>query len=130
MNRVLARGGWLCVAEPDADGSRLARATHAALRVLRPLVRRIGGRRSPAASDERPLAPESVLEVLRQGGYASEPAYVVHPPYLYRFLPPGLALRVAALLNRGDVGRRRPADLLVVRARKPIGDGASPGFSG
>ncbi|MFN2251097.1 MAG: class I SAM-dependent methyltransferase [Anaerolineae bacterium] len=125
-DRVLAPGGWLCLAEPDADRSRLDRTMKRAIESARPLIDRIGGRRSPAADHERSLAPEALLEPLRELGYHVETSYLVHPPYVYRFLPPVLGATVARLLNRGDRSVRRPADIFVAVGRKPLAPADGP----
>jgi ubiquinone/menaquinone biosynthesis C-methylase UbiE len=117
-DRVLAAGGWLLVSEPSAEGSWLARAVQGIASFLRPLAAPLAGVRSPAASDERPLPVDAVLDPLRERGYRPSARFLVHLPFLYRVLPPAASDRLAAGLNRGPRGAARPADLLVVEARK------------
>jgi len=116
-DRVLRRGGWLCLAEPDARGSRLADGVRRWARRLRPLLAGMGGRRSPAATHERALEPKVMLDPLTRWGYTIHTWHVVHPPYLYRYLPLPLGRWLAAWLNRADEQPRR-GDILVVRAQK------------
>lgn len=126
-DRVLAPGGWICLAEPDSDRSLVDRSARSAIEALRPIVDRVGGRRSPASAHERSLDPDAMLAPLRRRGYQLETSYLVHPPYIYRYLPSELSAAVAQLLNRGDRSARRPADILVVVGRKPAGDGNATG---
>jgi 2-polyprenyl-3-methyl-5-hydroxy-6-metoxy-1,4-benzoquinol methylase len=122
-DRVLAPGGWLCLAEPDADRSLIDRSARALIEALRPIVGYVGGRRSPAAAHERSLEPEALIAPLRSRGYDVDTCYLVHPPYIYRYLPPGVSAAIASLLNLGDRTSRRPADIVVAVARKPTCEG-------
>lgn len=127
-DRVLARGGWLLLAEPDAEASRpyrwLRAAGSRAARVLRRL-RAAADLHSPGTDDERPLAPDALLGPLAALGYDVAPTYLVHLPVVYRLLPRGLARLAARLVNAGDRSVRRPADILIVAARRNRGAGAA-----
>lgn len=120
-DRVLADGGWLLLAEPNAELSRPYRAVRAAARLVARALRRLragAGLHSPGTDDERPLPPDALLDALAGLGYAVEPRYLVHLPGVYRLLPTSIATPIAWLVNRGDRSRRRPADILVVAARR------------
>lgn len=117
-DRVLRPGAWLCLAEPDAEASTLNRAMRAAAAAAA-RVRRPRAAHSPAAEHERPLEPAALIAPLERLGYAPRTAYLVHPPILFRFLSETMAGRVMRALNRGDRSRRRPADILVLRGRRP-----------
>jgi|GEM_PF-6891887 len=117
-DRVLAEGGWLCLAEPNASRSRVDALVRTALAWMRPLVDRLGGRRSPAAHDERPLDPQDIIFPLEAWGFEVDARYVVHPPYVYRFLPRPLVDLIARLLNPGVRRRGEGTDIVVVRAQR------------
>lgn len=120
-DRVLGRGGWLCLAEPDRESSRPYLVVRRAGRIAAALLRRLrtaGALHSPGTDDERPLDPDAVLMPLAALGYDVAPAYLVHVPVVYRFVPAAAARIIARVLNAGDRTRRRPADILVVVARR------------
>lgn len=127
-DRVLRPGGRLFLAEPDRAGSVLSDAVRRAARLARPVVAALGIRRSPAASNERPLDPAALQVPLQSRGYEVARTHLVHPPYVYRFVPAQWAARVAARLNPEGAFRDR-GDMVVVAARKPAatGTGASGG---
>ncbi|MEO8083382.1 MAG: class I SAM-dependent methyltransferase [Ardenticatenales bacterium] len=121
MDRVVAAEGRICVAEPDEEASLPYRAVAAAGRIAAALLRalRTGNTlHSPGTPDERPLDPDALIRPLGAMGYAVDATYLVHLPVLYRFLPRRAALACARAVNRGDRSRRRPADIVIVRARR------------
>lgn len=127
-DRVLAAGGWLCLAEPDAQTSAPYAIVRRLGRLASSLLRRLhagDALHSPGTDDERPLDPAAVLAPLEALGYDITPTYLVHVPVVYRFLPPAVAVLAARALNAGDRTRRRRADILVVAARRnPAAAGA------
>lgn len=121
MDRVLAAGGVLCLAEPDSETSYPYRVVQRAARIASTFLRRVRAAEalhSPGTDDERPLDPDTVLLPLAALGYDVTPAYIVHVPVVYRFVPAAAARLIARVLNPGDRSRRRPADILVVVARR------------
>lgn len=125
-DRVLSRGGWLLLAEPDAEASRPYRWVRAigrlAARGLR-WLRAGAALHSPGTDDERPLAPDALLGPLSALGYDVAPTYLVHLPVVYRLLPRRAARLAARLVNAGDRSERRPADIMIVAARRNRGAG-------
>lgn len=128
MDRVVAPFGRILAAEPDAEASRPYRIVAAAGRVAATVLRRLragDALHSPGTPDERPLDPAALIGPLEARGYAVRTTYLTHLPVVYRFLPPAVALAVARAVNGGDRSRRRPADIVVVEARRNReGDGA------
>jgi hypothetical protein len=108
----------MCLAEPHASGSWLDALVRRAASLLRPFVRGLGGRRSPATHDERPIDAAILVDALAESGYATDVDFLVHPPFVYRLLPPSLAARIAGWLNDGGPRIGDGADIAVVRARK------------
>jgi ubiquinone/menaquinone biosynthesis C-methylase UbiE len=122
-DRVLAPGGWLCLAEPDSAGSVLATAIRRTAAIVRPLVAHLGGRRSPATDNERPLDATALCDDLTGRGYTLVTAHLVHPPFIYRYLPRIASRAVSMWLNGARSARRRRADMCVIRGRKPVSPG-------
>lgn len=120
-DRVLAAAGWLCLAEPDLHGSCLSRSVLRVIGALRPLAALLASRRSPAARHERPLDGRGLVGVLRAAGYAVTAGYLVHPPVVYRMLPPRAVVWLAWRLNRHPWSRRG-GDMIVIQARKAVGE--------
>lgn len=130
-DRVLAAGGWLCLAEPDVEASGPYRTVRWIGRRAAAMLRRLrtgDALHSPGTDDERPLDPDALLAPLEALGYTVTPAYLVHLPVLYRLLPRRAARVMAGAINAGDRSRRRPADILVVVARRdPAPSPSDPG---
>jgi SAM-dependent methyltransferase len=118
VDRVLLPGGRLFLAEPDAAGSLVSRFVRRCAGAARPALRPILGRSSPAADHERPLRAAALVAELSARGYALRTAHLVHPPYVYRFLPAAVGRAAAAALNRG-AARRRSGDIVVIEGLKP-----------
>ena len=122
LDRCLSSGGWMCLAEPSVDASRLYLVLRWASRRVAGALRPMARYRSPSTEDERPLEPQTLLRPLSESGYRLEPTYLRHPPLLYRFLSPAWGLRLVRWLNPGDRSRPRRADIFVLRARAPERD--------
>ncbi len=118
MDRVARAGSWICLAEPNAEASLVYRAVRCATRVAGSLLFPLRRFHSPATDDERPLSPDQLLQPLHARNYRVEATYLRHPPQIYRLLPPVASRWIMRALNHGPCSERRPADILIVRARR------------
>ena len=117
-DRVASEAALMFLAEPNAEASAVYRALHFGAASVGRAVRVARRLSSPGAEHERPLAPEDILDPLKTLLWETSPAYLVHAPLIYRFMPFAVARFVMRFLNSGDLSRRRPADILVVEARR------------
>lgn len=117
-DRTASESALLFLAEPDAEASAVYRAVHGGAALLGRLVRTARRLGSPGALNERPLEPDEILGPLEEMGWVPKAAYLVHVPFVYRFVPQGIARSIARAINSGDLSLRRPADILIVEARR------------
>lgn len=118
FDRIATERAVIFLAEPDAEASAVYRVLRGAAALVARAMR--GARRlsSPGAENERPLRPADVADPLRARGWRVRPTYLVHAPVIYRYVPLPIARAAVAALNRGDLSRRRRADIMIIDAER------------
>jgi ubiquinone/menaquinone biosynthesis C-methylase UbiE len=119
LKRVVKGGGFVFISEPCLEQTPLSKAAEAALRVARPVKRRLRPSTHHPVPEtvEKPLAGPELLAELSRLGLAHEAEYAVHIPHLYRVLPDTVRLRLVQALSRP--WRDKRGDLVFVLARTP-----------
>ncbi len=118
FDRVASKHAVILLAEPDVEASTLYRLLHSSASLFGRMVRSARRLSSPGAENERPLGPDAVLEPLGALGWKTSTTYLVHAPIIYRFIPLPIAHLIVRAVNHGDRTGRRPADILIVEARR------------
>jgi ubiquinone/menaquinone biosynthesis C-methylase UbiE len=119
MKRVVMPGGFVFVSEPCLEQTPPSKATAAALRIARPMKRRVRHSKRHAIPEtvEKPLSGPDLLADLKRLGLVHEAEYAVHIPHLYRVLPDSVRLPLIRALSRP--WRDKRGDLVFVLARVP-----------
>jgi ubiquinone/menaquinone biosynthesis C-methylase UbiE len=119
MKRVVKPGGFLFVSEPCLEQTPPSKATEAALRIARPVKRRVRPTKREAVPGtvEKPLSGPDLLADLNRLGLVHKAEYAVHIPLLYRVLPDSVRLPLIRAVSRP--WRDKRGDLVFVLARVP-----------
>ena len=117
IKRVVRPGGFVFVSEPCLEQTPPSKATEAALRIARPVKRRVRPSKRDAVPEtvEKPLSGPDLLADMKRLGLAHEAEYAVHIPHLYRVLPDTVRLPLIKALSRP--WRYKRGDLVFVSAR-------------